>query len=337
MFRAISRTFTAHQQREGGGFLVRRPVGGPKLFDVDPFLMLDHMGPVNYGPGEAIGAPDHPHRGFETVTYILSGGLHHQDSQGNQGNLTDGWVQWMTAGSGVIHSEMPTDELIERGGLMEGFQLWVNLPAKDKMIKPRYQDTPPEKIPKVKTPDGKVEVAVIAGQALGTPATIETRSPMMYLDIHLGAGGSDGTLEAEIPSNYKGFIYVYRGGIQAGGSTSNFNGMEFVEADMGQVLVFSEPSDEVLDNPEKAVVQKVILKPSKSPADSDCRALLLGGIPLREPIARHGPFVMSTRDEIIQAVRDYQSGQFGQIDGEAERMQKTAQARKAQVESDRWK
>jgi redox-sensitive bicupin YhaK (pirin superfamily) len=147
--------------------------------------MLDHLGPVQYGPGEAVGAPDHPHRGFETVTYILSGGMQHKDSQGNSGTLSPGWVQWMTgtrvhlslciiniqdvavcpltlicpAGSGVIHSEMPSKELLENGGKMEGFQLWVNLPAKDKMVPPRYQDTPPERIPKVTTPDGKTKVS----------------------------------------------------------------------------------------------------------------------------------------------------------------------------------
>jgi len=137
--RTVRRLYKAISQREGAGFVVRRSIGSPHLNVLDPFLLLDHFGPTQYAPGEAVGAPDHPHRGFETVTYMLEGTFHHKDNAGNEGWLGPGWAQWMTAGSGIIHSEMPSDEILEKGGRLEGFQLWVNLPAKDKMIKPRYQ------------------------------------------------------------------------------------------------------------------------------------------------------------------------------------------------------
>eukprot|EP00128_Syssomonas_multiformis_P015683 Colp12_sorted_trinity150504_noHs@35552 len=306
--RGVSRKVTAHQQREGGGFVVRRPVGG-QLSYVDPFLMLDHLGPVVYGPKEAVGAPDHPHRGFETVTYVLDGGFQHKDSQGNEGNLRAGWVQWMTAGSGVIHSEMPTNELFNEGGRMEGFQLWVNLPAKDKMIRPRYQDTPPEKIPKVKSADGKVEVVVIAGTGLGTPAVIETRSPIMYLDVRIQPGGE---YEEQVPEAYNAFAYVYRG-------KGTFT-LENVEVDMGQVIQLSKGNTLTV----KATSEEV-------------RFLLIGGTPLNEPVARYGPFVMNTQEQIRQAFTDYQSGRFGEIEGSEERYRMTAEGRRTQQSGGKWK
>ena len=303
--RAVVAFETSHQQREGGGFLVRRPIGG-RIRNVDPFLMLDHMGPVEYGPGQAVGAPDHPHRGFETVTYIIDGGLKHQDSAGNSGVLTPGWVQWMTAGSGVVHSEMPTDELLEKGGRMEGFQLWVNLPKKDKMRKPRYQDTPPERIPVAKA-DG-VTVKVIAGESLGVSATIETRIPILYLDVHLSPGSS---FTQPIPASYKGFAYVWRG--------AGFLGKERRPAKMGQVGTMGDGTAFTVS----------------AGADEECRVLLLAGEPIGEPVAWHGPFVMNTWEEIQQAFTDYQSGKLGQIDGAEERYEKTRKAKKAQQKSGR--
>ena len=221
--RGIKRLITAHQQREGGGFVVRRPIGG-EIRNCDPFLMLDHLGPVEYKPGEAIGAPDHPHRGFETVTYIVEGSSQHKDSTGNSGELKAGWVQWMTAGSGVVHSEMPSDDVTKNGGRSEGFQLWVNLPAKDKMIKPRYQDTPAEIIPVATDQDGKVWVKVIAGESLGKKAVIETRIPIMYLDIRLQPGT---VFVQPVPQEFDGFVYVWRG--------SGYLGDEKRATKMGQV------------------------------------------------------------------------------------------------------
>jgi len=307
--RSIQKIIQTQQQREGGGFIVRRPLGNSRLPHLDPFLMLDHMGPVTYAPGEAIGAPDHPHRGFETVTYILHGGFHHKDSVGNEGRLRPGWVQWMTAGSGVIHSEMPVDELLEKGGLSEGFQLWVNLPAKDKMIVPRYQDTPPEKIPKVKTPDNLVEVVIIAGESLGVSAVIETRTPILYLDIHLTKGGF---FQQKIPQNYNCFGYIYRG-------KGNFG--------LDKTIVKNSESF-VLDGAGEIFTMEA--------TEEDCSLLLLGGCPINEPIVKYGPFVMNTQKEIQQAFSDFQNGNFGKIKGQEERFLVTEKAKKKQEESNSW-
>ena len=306
--RSIKRIVTAQQQREGGGFLVRRPVGG-EISHCDPFLMLDHMGPAEYGPGEAIGAPDHPHRGFETVSYIIEGSMQHKDSAGNSGVLREGWVQWMTAGSGVVHSEMPGDDMMKNGGRMEGFQLWVNLPAKDKMIPPRYQDTPAEKIPIVTADGGKVWVKVIAGESLGKKAVIETRTPIMYLDIHLHPGTS---FVQPVPADYNGFAYVWRG--------SGYLGAERKAAQIGQVGVLGEGDEFTLEAGEK----------------EEIRVLLIAGKPLNEPISRYGPFVMNTWEEIQQAFTDYQSGKLGEISGAEERYAATKAAKKKQKETGTW-
>src|SRR5918911_1910789 len=193
---------------EGEGFLVRRPFPSPFLWDMDPFLLLDEMGPVDLAPEKAKGAPDHPHRGFETVTYILSGRMEHKDSQGHAGWLGPGDVQWMTAGSGVVHSEMPEREFARTGGRLHGFQLWVNLPRRDKMMRPRYQEIPAEKIPTAQTEDGLVTVRVIAGEALGARAAIETRTPIMYLHFTLRPGAR---LFQPVPQEYNAFAYIIEG------------------------------------------------------------------------------------------------------------------------------
>ncbi len=305
--RAIKQLVTARQQREGGGFIVRRPIGG-EISMCDPFLMLDHFGPVFNKPGEAIGAPDHPHRGFETVTYILSGSNQHKDSAGNSGVLKEGWVQWMTAGSGVVHSEMPSDEMIKNGGSAEGFQLWVNLPAKDKMIPPRYQDTPHEKIPIVTENDGKVWVKVIAGESLGTKAVIDT--PMMYLDIRLQPGT---TFTQPVPDSYNGFVYVWKG--------SGYLGNNRVKAELGQVGTLDQG-------------EQIQLEASSSEA---LHILLIAGIPINEPVVKHGPFVMNTREEIQQAFDDYRAGRLGSIEGSEERYAATQAAKQKQKESGKWR
>src|SRR5436189_495679 len=183
--REATRITTAHRQSEGAGFVVRRPFPGAEVDSVDPFLLLDEMGPIDYAPGEAKGAPDHPHRGFETVTYVLEGAIDHGDSQGNRGRIGAGDVQWMTAGSGVIHSEMPSEEIRRDGGRLHGFQLWVNLSRRDKMMLPRYQELRAAEIPTATSADGKVSVTVIAGESLGTRAAIDTRTPIMYLHLRL--------------------------------------------------------------------------------------------------------------------------------------------------------
>lgn len=306
--RGVVRIESSRQKREGGGFLVRRPIGD-KVEQCDPFLMLDHLGPVVYGPGEAVGAPDHPHRGFETVTYLIDGEMKHQDSAGNSGVLKEGWVQWMTAGSGVVHSEMPSDEFLNRGGKSEGFQLWVNLPAKDKMIKPRYQDTDARKIPVVTSPDGKTKVKVIAGESLGAKAVIDTRTPMMYLDIHVATGG---TFVQDVPEQYNGFAYVWRG---AGSFTD-----EKISVEMGKVAVLGKGNTfQISANRGK-----------------DIHVLLIAGEPIKEPIARHGPFVMNSWEEIEQAFTDYNSGKLGSIEGSAERYAKTQRAVNKQKQTGTW-
>src|SRR5215831_11043000 len=176
--RGVARVIHSTETTEGEGFIVHRPFPTRALTDFDPFLLLDRMGPMDTSPGEAKGAPDHPHRGFETVTYMLEGEFEHSDSAGNKGKLAPGDVQWMTAGAGVVHSEMPSARIRKEGGKVHGFQLWVNLPKSDKMMRPRYQDVPAAKIPVAKNGDGSVRAKVIAGEAFGVHAVIDTRTPI---------------------------------------------------------------------------------------------------------------------------------------------------------------
>jgi redox-sensitive bicupin YhaK (pirin superfamily) len=287
--REIKQVVTAHKQLEGGGFVVRRPFPG-EIDAVDPFLLIDEMGPVDYGPGEAIGAPDHPHRGFETVTYVLEGEMEHEDSAGHRGRLGPGDVQWMTAGAGIVHSEMPSQRIREQGGRVHGFQVWVNLPRRDKLIRPRYQEYSREKLPQAKTADGKAQVRVIAGEALGARAVIETRTPIVFQDWTLRPGA-----DVTIPfaSDLQMLAYVFEGSARTGP-----NGTALEE---GQLAILGAGDSVRL-----------------SGAGGPGRLLLLGGIPLREPVARYGPFVMNTRAELVQAVEDYQSGKMGEITRSAE-------------------
>jgi redox-sensitive bicupin YhaK (pirin superfamily) len=285
--RSVQAVVPAVATFEGAGFLVHRPFPSPSLDFFDPFLLLDEMGPSDLGPGEAKGAPDHPHRGFETVTYLLSGAMQHKDSQGNQGKLTPGDVQWMTAGSGVVHSEMPEPSFQEKGGRMHGFQLWVNLPARDKMTRPRYQEIPSSGIPVGKSDDGKVTVRVIAGESLGKRAVIETRTPIFYLDCALEPGAS---LEQPAPPEFNAFAFVYEGRGIFGANRQTARSHEAV----------------IFDNDGDAV--RIEAAP-----DAPLKALLIGGVPLKEQVARYGPFVMNTRQEIVQAFDDYQSGKLGEI------------------------
>src|ERR1044072_7956122 len=206
--RSVAGIVNSIEPLEGGGFLVRRPFPKPAFSEFDPFLLLDEMGPMDVGPGEAKGAPDHPHRGFETVTYLLSGEMGHRDSSGHAGRLSPGDVQWMTAGAGVVHAEMPSPEFMRTGGRMHGFQLWVNLPQQDKMIKPRYQEIPGSKIPKATSADGLVRVSVIAGEAMGEKAVIETRTPIIYLHCRIEPGG---VATQRVPRAFNAFGYIIDG------------------------------------------------------------------------------------------------------------------------------
>ncbi|TXH76977.1 MAG: pirin family protein [Lysobacteraceae bacterium] len=269
---------------DGAGVRLRRVIGSPELPDLDPFLLFDEFGtdrPEDY----LAGFPDHPHRGFETVTYMLDGRMRHRDNHGNQGLLTPGAVQWMTAGRGLIHSEMPEQE----EGRMRGFQLWINLPAQQKMTEPRYQEFARERIP-VFRPSDAVTVKVISGEISGIDgATI--RGPIeqpatapLYVDIDL-APSADWSLP--LPSGHSAFAYVCDGDVRVG------------ESDRGQSLRAHELG--VLGGGERLVL---------SSGASGARLVVVAGRPLREPVARHGPFVMNTREELMQAFVDYREGRF---------------------------
>jgi len=275
---------------EGGGFLVRRPFPKASFSEFDPFLLLDEMGPMEVAPGEAKGAPDHPHRGFETVSYLLAGDLEHKDSRGHAGRLRAGDVQWMTAGAGVVHAEMPSREFAHAGGRMHAFQLWVNLPKRDKMINPRYREIPASQIPKATSTDGLVKVSVIAGEAMGEKAVIETRTPIIYLHYRIEPGG---VATQRVPGAYNAFAYI----VEAEG----LFGAEGERAEDGQMVLFAQDGEEVrIENP--------------ADTKATLEVLLIAGVPLNEPVARYGPFVMNTQAEIRQAIEDYQQGRMGAID-----------------------
>lgn len=286
--RAVVTVIRAEQTLEGGGFPVRRPFPTRQLLELDPFLLLDEMGPVEWAPGAALGAPDHPHRGFETVTYLLAGKMQHRDSQGHAGLLGPGDVQWMTAGAGVVHSELPEPDFKQQGGVMHGVQLWVNLPARDKMMAPRYQDIPAARIPEVRSDDGLVRVRVIAGEALARAAVIDTRIPIQYLHYTLQPGGS---VEQAVPVAHNAMVYVLSGLVQLGDAATPVRSGELAHLGAGDVLRLRVPATATIA------------------AD----LLLLSAAPLHEPVARYGPFVMNTDGEIEQAIKDYQAGRMGRI------------------------
>jgi quercetin 2,3-dioxygenase len=286
--RPVVEVVTSEKTLEGGGFPVRRPFPTARLLQVDPFLLLDHLGPVQWGPGQGIGAPDHPHHGFETVTYLLSGEMQHRDSAGHRGKLGPGDVQWMTAGAGVVHSELPSDAFMRDGGTLHGFQIWVNLPARDKMTRPRYQDIAAARIPEAASADDRVRVRVIAGESLGQSAVIETHTPIIYLHFTLQRGGE---IVQPVPRGHNALAYVIHGELGAGDEARRVR--------EGQMARFGGGD----------AVRLAVDGQAAGPAE----LLLLAGVPLNEPVERYGPFVMNTRDEIVQAVRDYQSGKMGSL------------------------
>ena len=283
--RSVERVIPSVQTLEGGGFLVHRPFPTSALDQIDPFLLLDEMGPVNSAPGEAKGAPDHPHRGFETVTYLWAGSMVPRDSRGNHGRLTPGDVQWMTAGSGVVHSEMPSADLLARGGRIHGFQLWVNLPRRDKMMAPRYQEIPAARIPEARSEDGGVTVRVLAGEALGKRAVIDTRTPIVYLDVALSPGAA---FAQPLDPKSNAFAYVVEG--------AGAFGADRTPARPHQLVLFRKDGGEAR---------------LEASSTEPLRALLIAGRPLNEPVARAGPFVMNSRAEVLQAFEDFQSGRLG--------------------------
>ncbi len=276
------RVVPARRFTEGGGFIVHRPFPVDGLSYVDPFLLIDEMGPAAYGPGEAIGAPDHPHRGFETVTYMMEGAMQHEDSHGHRGEIRGGDVQWMTAGAGVIHSEMPADDIMERGGRMHGFQIWVNLPKEKKMAQPRYQEYAGNQLPAYEE-DGRW-VRVIAGEAEGRRSPIETTVPTTMLHVKLAPNK---TGEFRIAPGSNAIVHTIAGS----GNVLNTN----------------------LGTHDVAIVEEGPAELTLSAGPDGLEALFLAGMPLREPVARYGPFVMNTSDEVRRAFDDFHAGRFGEI------------------------
>ncbi len=275
--RSVERLIAGQPTSDGAGVKLTRVLTQPLQRRLDPFLMLDAFGTDN--PQDYIGGfPDHPHRGFETITYMIAGRMRHRDSAGHEGLLQNGGVQWMTAGRGVIHSELPEQE----DGRMEGFQLWLNLAAKDKMRAPWYRDIQSAEIPELTTADG-VKVRLIAGNSHGIDGAMQREvTEPLYLDLELSPGAS---FTQSLSPAHNAFVYVYRGNLEIGGTHVPLQRMAILKNDAdsdGVVLLAAAPT----------------------------RALLIAGKPLGEPIAQHGPFVMNTNDEIFQAVQDYQSGKF---------------------------
>lgn len=286
--RSVSKIIKSEVTQDGEGVTLNRSFPNQYISEFDPFLLLDEIGPINIKPGKQKGFPDHPHRGFETVTYLLEGKFEHKDSQGHAGIINSGDVQWMTAGSGVIHSEMPEKEFSKNGGKLHGFQLWVNLPKSSKMMKPRYQEILQSKIPTGTTKDDNITVKVIAGESLGAKAIINTIIPIMYLHFKLEPGFR---IVQPIPKEYNVFAYVIQGKGVFEPSDSN-------KVERGNLVIFDTDGNEVY-------IQAV--EDSKIPFE----VLLIGGVPIREPITRYGPFVMNTQQEIYKAIEDYRNGKFG--------------------------
>ena len=276
---------------EGEGFPVRRAFAGVDLADLDPFVHMDQMGEVEYAPGEPKGTPWHPHRGFETVTYIIDGIFEHQDSNGGGGTITNGDTQWMTAGAGILHIERPPEHLVISGGLFHGIQLWVNLPKAEKWAPPRYQDLRATEVSLLSSQDAGALVRVIAGEIDGHAGPGRTYTPMTMLHVTLAPGAR---LDLPWRADFNALAYVLAG--------AGWAGAERLPVSMGQLAVFGQGEAIRLEAAEG--------QESRSP---ELEVLLLGGRPIGEPVAWYGPFVMNTKAELLQAFEDYQAGRLGTI------------------------
>jgi redox-sensitive bicupin YhaK (pirin superfamily) len=286
---------------EGEGFPVRRAFAGVELGELDPFVHLDQMGEVEYAPGEPKGTPWHPHRGFETVTYMIDGVFEHNDSNGGGGVITNGDTQWMTAGAGILHIEKPPEWLVASGGLFHGFQLWVNLPAAQKWSAPRYQDIRATEVGLATSPDGGALVRIIAGNVAGLAGPGSTYTPMTLVHATLSPGAR---LSLPWRQDYNALVYVMAGHGSVGGATPATPNAEAQLVRTGQLTVFG-PGDAITVAALPAREQE-----SRSP---NLDVLILGGRPIGEPVAWMGPFVMNTRAELVEAVRDYHAGRLGTI------------------------
>jgi len=289
--RGIVSVTTAPTGYEGEGFPVKRAFAGVDQTLLDPFIHLDQMGEVDYAPGEPKGTPWHPHRGFETVTYMIDGIMEHQDSHGGGGVITNGDTQWMTAGSGILHIETPPEHLVMSGGLFHGFQLWVNLPGKDKFLAPRYQDIRGGDVALLTTPDGGALLRVIAGDLDGHSGPGDTHTPIIMIHATIAPGAS-----VTLPwrHDFNALAYLLNG-------DATF-GMERRPLHTGQLAVFGDGGSITVAANES--------QESRHPAVD---VLLLGGLPIREPVAWYGPFVMNTRQQLLEAFEDFQAGKLGQI------------------------
>jgi redox-sensitive bicupin YhaK (pirin superfamily) len=280
--RSALRVVQSHHAQPAPGLDVLRPFPGPQLDYASPFLMLDHFGPDRIRPGEAGGLNPHPHRGFETVTFLFQGAMEHHDSSGGHGLLRAGGVQWMTAGSGIVHAEYREKEFAQAGGVLEGVQLWVNLPRKYKMEAPHYQDLPAEKIAMAKIPGG--EARVVAGELLGLRGPAVSYTPIIAAHLRLEAGAA---VELPVPADLNVYAYAVRGSGSSGGVDFATNQLVQYRADGGSVQVLAKEALEFL---------------------------FLAGEPIDEPVVSWGPFVMNTREEIIQARDDYLAGRMGVLE-----------------------
>ena len=289
--RRVRSVTTAPAGLEGEGFPVRRAFHGVDLAELDPFVHLDQMGEVEYAPGEPKGTPWHPHRGFETVTYMIDGTFEHQDSNGGGGVITNGDTQWMTAGAGILHIEKPPERLVASGGLFHGLQLWVNLPRAQKWADPRYQDLRAQEVALLSSEDGGALLRVIAGDVAGHSGPGDTYTPMTMVHATLSPGA-----RFELPWRRDDNALVY---VLAGFGTV---GPERIAVRTGQLAVFG-PGDTIA----------VEAAPSQESRSPELEVLVLGGRPIREPVAWLGPFVMNTRDEVVQAYEDYQAGRLGTV------------------------
>ena len=290
--RPVWQVSTAPQGFEGEGFPVRRAFAGIDLQHLDPFIMMDQMGEVDYAPGEPKGTPWHPHRGFETVTYIIDGQFDHQDSHGGGGTITNGDTQWMTAGSGILHIEAPPEWLVQKGGLFHGIQLWVNLPRDAKLTDPKYQDIRAGEVSLATTPDAGALVRVIAGEVdgLGGPGATYTPMSLVHATVEPGA-----RLELPWPVDYNALVYVLAGQGTVGTDGQPIRTGQAAVLGAGDYLTVS--ADQRQD---------------RTPA---LDVIVVGGRPIREPLAWAGPFVMNTKAEVLTAYEDFQKGRFGHIPG----------------------
>jgi redox-sensitive bicupin YhaK (pirin superfamily) len=288
----VGRVVAAHHAVEGAGFEVWRPFpGGVDAHVADPFFLLDQLGPVDYAPNEPKGAPWHPHRGFETVTYVIDGVIEHHDSNGGGGIIGEGDTQWMTAGAGILHDEVPTQSFLRSGGRSHGVQLWVNLPAAQKLSPPRYQAIEAPDLTLLSSADGGALVRLIAGDLDGHAGPGVTHTPITYAHASVAPGA-----QVTVPWNpaFSALAYVLSGRGYAGEERRPVDGHDLVVFGPGDALTVGAADHQPDDSPNLEV-------------------LLLGGLPIREPIAHYGPFLMNTRDEILQAIEDFQAGRMGTI------------------------